>query len=249
MDRDPLEDLRLDSDPGPARNLDNAAVLQMVRMAMGKTPTQVRQTSSLWLLAAAALLVAAGALARGYAMRHPVPSAPLPVLAVPQPSAPQPVVNSPPPSPPADEPIPVPPAAPTSTSTSSLHRNHEVSDLLATANALRGNKQWRLAERAYARVFDVAPGSPESQVARVAAAQLRLDHLGDPVGAEQLFAQAGRRGGELAQESTWGIVEARRARGDVAGEKAAIGDYLARFPSGAMAESARARLGELSKLP
>jgi hypothetical protein len=79
----------------------------------------------------------------------------------------------------------------------------------------------------------------------VAAAQLRLEQLSDPAGAKRLFRDADRPGA-LREEAIWGIGAACRAVGDAECEKDALRDYTRRFPDGAMASVATARLVELS---
>ena len=249
IDDDRLENLRLDDGPGPATILDDEAARRMVRVAMdGPTTARVHflrspQARRAVLLVAAATLVTAAALARMYATNRP--TSPAVVLTPPSPAA------APAPAPVASVPPTVSPEAPATVipsrqvAASASRRVDDTSGLLERANQLRGQRRWREAEAAYAHVVEVAPESSESQAARIAAAQLRLEHLADPQGAETLFREADRRGGNLTQEAAWGIVEARRARGAVDQEKAAIEDYLRRFPTGAMVPGARARLTEL----
>jgi hypothetical protein len=119
--------------------------------------------------------------------------------------------------------------------------------LLARANELRAQKKWREAEAAYRRVLELAPGSPEAQTARIAAADLRLHQMHDPAGAEGLFGKAQQQGGALGEEAAWGLTETRRARGDKPGEARALEQFLAAYPQSALAPRARARLAELSR--
>jgi len=229
-----------------------------VQAAMREPASRPRPVGRVWrtLLIAAALTVSVGALARLYAESQ---SSPAPKTGVVPPSplevTPAPSAASLRASAAVDEQIvkapivvPQPEPAPSPGRSAAVDRRAEdVSGLLEKANALRGEKQWREAAAAYAHIVDVAPQSSESQAARVAAAQLRLDHLGDMRGAERLFREATQHGGPLIEEAAWGLVDVRRAQVDVEGERNAIAAYLARFPSGAMAPNGRARLAELSR--
>lgn len=252
------DEIRLDLDegPGPARPLSAEAARRMVQAALEgggpelvALPPRRRGVRPAWLLIAAALAITAAAAAGVYrrvqrsGQPSPAPSpsasiAPSGAVAAPEPPPSASVSASPAPEQeepdagapePVRRPVPVDPGA-----------------LLEKANHLRAQKKWRQAEAAYQRVIQVAPGSAEAQAARVAAAALRLDQLHDPQGAERLFDQAEKRGGALTEEAAWGLVEARRARGDREGEARALRQFVQSFPAGAMAPRARSRLAELS---
>lgn len=125
----------------------------------------------------------------------------------------------------------------------------EAEDLLAKANAARMARDWRAADALYRRVAR-ARGSGNglaAQTARVASAELHLEHLGDAAGAARGFraALAGGARAVLAEDARWGLAEAARALGDVAAERRALDDFLAHHPDSVRAERARARRAEL----
>jgi len=121
-------------------------------------------------------------------------------------------------------------------------------DLLPRANRLRGEGDYAGAERTYLRVVSQAPGSPAAYSARVAAASLRLERLGDARGALALYGQALRAvpDGPLGPEIREGIAAAYRKLGNRSAERGALQALLAADPSPASADKARARLKELS---
>lgn len=120
-------------------------------------------------------------------------------------------------------------------------------DLLDEANHLRAARKWRQASRAYARVWKRSPKSRAGYVARVAAADLKLTHLGDPRGALADYRAALRAlpSGPLSEEVRYGLAEAHRARSDETAEKAALQQFLKRHPRSGLAPKARRRLEEL----
>jgi TolA-binding protein len=126
-------------------------------------------------------------------------------------------------------------------------RQPEPRDLLRRANRLRKAQRWRAAERAYGAVAGRHPGSRSAHVARVAAASLRLEKLGDPRGALELYRAVLRRRpeGNLAAEARYGVAEALRALGDRSGEARALEQFLEAHPDNALAGAARQRLREL----
>ena len=88
------------------------------------------------------------------------------------------------------------------------------------------------------------PGTATAYVARVAAASLRLDHLGDPAGALALYRGA-LAGGALGEEALLGTARCHRALGDRASEAATLRRLLAAHPRSLLAAQASARLAEL----
>jgi hypothetical protein len=92
------------------------------------------------------------------------------------------------------------------------------------------------------------PRSPEAYTARVAAAALHLEHLGDPRGALSLYqaALAGGGSGALSEEARWGIAACNRALGDRAAEASALRAFVAAHPHSLMLPHAQRRLEELS---
>lgn len=118
-------------------------------------------------------------------------------------------------------------------------------DLLRRANALRGARNFREAERTYLEVTSAHPSTHAAYVARVAAAALRLEHLGDPGGAVRLYRSAVTHGGTLDAEARAGLARAYRRLGRDADEADAWRGLLARHPSSPFAGQARTRLTEL----
>ncbi len=121
----------------------------------------------------------------------------------------------------------------------------DVEDLMAEANALRGEGAWARAEATYLRASRARPGSGTAHVADVAAAGIRLDQRRDPRGAIRLYRRALRTGGPLAVESREGLARAFRALGRADAERDALADLLARHSGSRAARHARQRLQEL----
>jgi hypothetical protein len=259
---DPFRWPSLDDGAGPARPIGPAEAQRIVRAAMApplSRPLRLARWRRVMLAAAALALVGASVLALTARLRgkpgapplrrvEPVSSAGAPV----DPTVPSPLpsVRSVPAEPPPRSPqAPSAPAAGASPVVRASERAGTTEDLLAAANALRAARQWAAAAGEYERVVKVAPESAAAQAARIAAAELRLEHLGDPLRAEQGFLDARRRGGPLAEEALWGVARARRARGEGPGERAALQAFLQEFPAGAMEPQARARLAELTLDP
>ena len=61
-----------------------------------------------------------------------------------------------------------------------------VVDELSAANDLRRKSRWQAAEAAYRDIAAQYPRAPEATVAQLAAAELRLEHLGDAIGRASL---------------------------------------------------------------
>lgn len=120
-------------------------------------------------------------------------------------------------------------------------------ELLSQASTLRGQGSWAAAEAAYTRVLREFPGTPQSCVATMAAASLRLDHLKDTRGALRLY-QGAARGG-LAQEAQYGVARCHRALGNSGAEAAALRRLLASGPSAFLESRAKTRLAQLEGKP
>ncbi len=120
-------------------------------------------------------------------------------------------------------------------------------DLMKQANEQRRTRKWQAAEALYQRVVREHPGSSAAYVAAIAAASIRLDHLGDARGALRLYQSALASGVNrvLAEEARWGLAEAHRALGDDAREARALQAFVARHPGSPLIPQARARLGAL----
>lgn len=138
------------------------------------------------------------------------------------------------PEPPAPAPA-TPPTSPTS------------EDLMKQANEQRRARQWQAAEALYQRVMREHSGTSAAYVAAIAAASIRLDHLGDARGALRLYQSALASGVNraLAEEARWGLAEAHRALDDDAREARALQDFVARHPGSPLIPQARARLRAL----
>jgi Tetratricopeptide repeat len=137
------------------------------------------------------------------------------------------------------------PATPTAPATPPASTTSE--DLMKQANEQRRARQWQAAEVLYQRVVREHPGTSAAYVAAIAAASIRLDHLGDARGALRLYQSALASGVNrvLAEEARWGLAEAHRALGDHAREARALQDFVARHPGSPLIPQARARLGAL----
>jgi tetratricopeptide (TPR) repeat protein len=122
-------------------------------------------------------------------------------------------------------------------------------DLLRRANTLRGAGEYREAERTYLEVTSAHPSTHAAYVARVAAAALRLEHLGDPGGAVRLYRSAIAHGGALDAEARAGLARAYARLGRDADEAEAWRGLLTRHPSSPFAGRARSRLAELEAAP
>jgi TolA-binding protein len=119
-----------------------------------------------------------------------------------------------------------------------------VADRLGLANDLRRARRWRDAEAAYLAIATDYPAAPEAYVATLAAAALRLEHLGDPAGALLLYQSSSRRG-PLGVEAMFGVARSERALGRPDAEAAALQTVIQAYPNSLQADRARRRLGEL----
>ena len=122
-------------------------------------------------------------------------------------------------------------------------------DMLKKANLLRGAGKYREAERVYVQLLVDAPGSQAAYVARVAAADLRREHLQDPQGALTLYRDALRSQGTLSLEAARGIAQAQRMLGDVEQERRALRELIEASPEDASAAWAKRRLAEIGDAP
>ncbi|HEY5959373.1 MAG TPA: hypothetical protein VIV60_22600, partial [Polyangiaceae bacterium] len=118
-------------------------------------------------------------------------------------------------------------------------------DQLSAANELRRSAQWKAAEAAYSMIAARCAGTQEGYVAQLAAAELRLGHLGDAAGALRLY-QTLPRGNPLGVEALFGVSRAHRALLDRNAERAALRALVNDFPTSLQADGARARLKQLA---
>jgi len=124
-------------------------------------------------------------------------------------------------------------------------RGSAIVDELSAANDLRRKAEWQAAEAAYRSIAAHYPGAPEAAVAQLAAAELRLEHLGDAAGALRLY-QSVPRSSALGVEALFGTSRAYRALGNADAEAAALRSLVDAFPTSLQADGARARLKQLS---
>lgn len=260
---------RLDDPAGPALPIGDDDARRMIEHALGGVRSlegrsarapHVRSWRTVLLVAAAITIAAVAVAAVGSVVRpfsstpeprpaapSPAPSAAPPVGATARPSATQtPEVDVAPPAPVGDVPAVRATGRVVERGRTAPAPTVEAGAELERANRLRSQMRWSEANAAYEHVIQLAPTSRDAQTARIASADLRLRQLHDPAGAQRLFTEAQRRGGPLAQEAGWGLVEAHRALGDRESEARAISRFLEAFPSSAMAAQARARAAELS---
>lgn len=269
-------DLLLDDQAGPARRISAARGHELIQNALTALPAaaQVAPTTrarrrGAWLLAAAVVL-SAGVASAGYytwvrssAERapRPLPSAPATVT----PSEPD-VPVEPPVVSPADQPEPVAvvptptpteparsePPAPTPTPPRARPDNASkisAASLIERANKLRRARSWRRAEATYQRVRRAYPDTQSADVATIAAASIRLEHLGDARGAKRLYSAALRRAGEhaLAEEARWGLARVHRRLRDRDGERRMLRALLQHHPDSLLLPSVRQRLRQLDQ--
>jgi len=145
---------------------------------------------------------------------------------------------------------PAPPrvsAVPATNSPTAISSANEVTaaDRLSAANELRRKAQWQAAEAAYREVAVRYPQAQEAQVAELAAAELRLEHLGDAAGALRLYKSV-PQSSALGVEALFGVSRAERALGDRAAETTALRALLDAYPTSLQADSARERLKQLA---
>jgi len=252
----------LDAAPGPSLRLSSQAADELadriVSRALPRGGTR-RRSSSRWLLPAAIVTATAAAAAGTWVMVRParVPKHSPPASAVaPAAVAPLPsgnrggVVRA---RPAHDVPLPEPsssvrsrqraaPAPPPDAS------DERAADPLREANQLRGQGHWADAERAYSQVMRSRPGSAQAYVATLAAASLRLEHLGDPRGALRLYESA-LQGGSLNVEAALGVARCHRALGNRAAEAEALRRALAAGAAGLLRRQAEQRLRDLEPGP
>lgn len=262
---DELESLLHADGEGPALPLSAAASQALVdqvlaRAELAKVAPLRRRTTKLWWLLAAALLAGGSAAAMYAAQRErssesaaaertatPHLQRPAPPAAVQlPPEAAPPAVTTPEPAAVA-APAPAPKPAANDRAAASSNTPSRVQDLLRRANELRGAGDYRAAERMYLRVVTSGASESAAYSARVAAAGLRADRLGDPRGALALYRDALRAqpDGPLAPEIHEGMAQSFRKLGMRADERRALAALLASGTAGPAAERARQRLEEL----
>ena len=255
-----LESLLHADGDGPAQRIDSAAAQRMIAHAIDAAaiapvkPLRVKRY--VWLLAAA--LVITGSAAAMYAAQRADDAQAHAARVRPPVARPQQIAAQEPTAAPASivqgtaQPQPEAPVPTTAKAQNVQPAQVEagaghVQDLLRRANRLRGEGQYRSAERTYLRVVAQSPNGAPAYSARVAAGALRIERLNDPRGALQLYADALRisPSGALSPEIHEGMAQAYRKLGQPAREQKALAALLAEQPDGPAAERARARLQEL----
>jgi len=118
-------------------------------------------------------------------------------------------------------------------------------EYLAEAREARRAGRAGDAAKAYESLLRAYPDRDEAQAARLSLADLRLGS-GDPSSALRMFDDYIAKGGPLEQEAREGRIRALRALGRTAQERAAIADFVARFPKSVHATRLEARARELS---
>jgi tetratricopeptide (TPR) repeat protein len=222
----------LDQEPGPAPPLAPEELDRTVERVVSRLEPRRRQprVGLVW-YGLAAIVVAASAGAVTLMARRPV-SVPASEPSAPGGSAP--LIEAPPSATSAvDRPSPPAPRA-----------SVTPADRLGLANDLRRAGRWRDSEAAYLAIATDYPAAPEAYVATLAAAALRLEHLGDPAGALKLYQTSSRRG-PLGVEALFGVARAERALGRSDAEVAALRAVIQAYPESLQADRARRRLGEL----
>ncbi|WP_428262395.1 tetratricopeptide repeat protein [Haliangium sp.] len=231
--------------------------------AADAVPRARSRRRSVWLLAAALVFTAGAATAGLYTWMQasrPPPKTLTRAAAAPE-SAPEPEPEPelvPAPSP-GDEPVRAPaadssgervgPGRVRPTPRTPRHRAATTSaaELLEQANRRRQARDWDRAEDLYQRVRNEHAGTHAAYVATVAAAGIRLDHLGDARGALRLYRAALRLGGDraLAEEARWGLAQTYRRLGRNAAERRALADFAANHPGSPRRAQVDARLRAL----
>jgi hypothetical protein len=137
--------------------------------------------------------------------------------------------------------------APAANSLNSISAANEApaADQLSAANEFRRQGRWQAAEAAYRDVAARCPQTQEAYVAQLAAAELRLEHLGDPAGALRLY-ESVPRNNALGVEALFGVSRVYRALGDPKSESVALRSLLDAYPASLQADRARKRLKQLA---
>ncbi|MBX7078518.1 MAG: tetratricopeptide repeat protein [Nannocystaceae bacterium] len=247
---------------GAARADDAARIAAWVDGAAATAggATAAAAASKAWIVGGVVAAVVGAAAIAAVASR-PAAAPTIPVLAAPvvEPAAPEPVAIEPPaiapPSiaAPAIAPTPAPavgsPPPPAPTPRAAARPRDDAppattaADLLREANAARRDGDKPRALTLYRRIGREFADSRERAVAQVAIGRLELD-LGHPETALAAFDAylRDRSTGNLAEEAAFGRASALRALGRTGDERAALRDFLARYPDSVQVERARSRL-------
>lgn len=117
-------------------------------------------------------------------------------------------------------------------------------ELLDEARSLRAAGEHARAAKAYEALIAAHPDAPAATAALIAVGQLYLGKLGDPASALRSFDRYLQRApaGPLAEEAAHGRIDALRRLGRAADERAAIAEFLDRYPASSYADGLRKRL-------
>lgn len=120
--------------------------------------------------------------------------------------------------------------------------------LLDEARALRGQQRWEDAARVYRKLIRMYPEDAASQMARVTLGALLLDHMGSPSSALRMCEAylARNRSGAVAQEAALCRIRALRALGRPDHERAALREFIDRYPDAVQLDQVQKRLQSLS---
>jgi len=119
-------------------------------------------------------------------------------------------------------------------------------DMLRAAQDLRGARDWPGAAAAYEDLVRTYPASPQARTALVSLASIELDHLGRGSMALAHFSRyLDTGGGSLAQEASWGRARALGSMGMIDQERAALREYVERYPQSLDVDRARRRIREI----
>ena len=123
--------------------------------------------------------------------------------------------------------------------------------LLDEARRRRADADWEGAAAAYEKLVARFPSTGEARVALVPLGTLRLEHLGNAVGALRAFETYLARAstGTLAEEASWGRIQALRALGRNVEAVEALRDFLEAFPDSLLAAQAHELLAKLEEAP
>jgi len=222
---------------------DDAAMLdRVIEGAMERAPVITQRTRprrAAWLVAAAAALVAVGAVA-AWSGRSRESRAPASVPA-PAPS----VAEAPPMRSAAAEPeLPVSPlpAPEPSSQPEPEERAPSAAVLFARANEARRNHEDAEAIRLYRALQARHPSSREARASRAMLGQLLLDKKDPSEALGEFDSYLGDGGGAVTEEALAGRAQALQKLGRTAEERAAWQELLKRFPGSVHAARARARL-------
>jgi len=244
---DPLLDrLALDfADETAPDEGDDALIERALRGALDAKPPARPRSRWPFLLAAAALLVGAGALARSWLGPRTAGSAPAPQAPVEAPVVVPAASETATPSPPPVESAAAVPASALPVS-SAAPKAPSAAELFARANQARRDRHDDEAVRLYRELQRRYPESREAQASRVTLGQLLLDTKNDKQALGEFDGYLSGSKGSVSEEAQVGRARALGRLGRTAEERAAWQELLQRYPSSVHAPEARTRLKALA---